>query len=166
MNTTCFLTLTASTLLAFVGCNRAPNNVPANGFRLTVQEIIADSDVRVTQLAIRSAAPGVISIDAEKRSHHMVSLPADPAGSGSVTLMASRVAPSDQPWAYMQTLIRTKANGESGGATSLEALPHDTLLADFFTVTAKSGDYSFDTPVEVATLRGKPVTLTLKRGTN
>jgi hypothetical protein len=130
-----------------------------------VEEISADGDVRLTHLTIRSTAPGAISIDSEG-SHHTVLLPAEAAGSGTVTLMASRVAPSNHPWAYMQTLIRTKtANGGSGGATSFEALPHDTQLADFLTVTAKGGDYAFDSPVEVATLRGKPVTLTLKRAT-
>jgi hypothetical protein len=163
MNIKRFLTLSAIGVLALVGCNRAPNNVPTSGFHLGVEEISNDGDVRLTHLTIRSTAPAAISVDSEG-SHHTVTLPAEAAGSGTVTLMASRVAPSNQPWAYMQTLIRTKtANGGSGGATAFEALPQDTQLADFFIITAKNGDYVFDTPVEVATLRGKPVTLTLKR---
>ena len=56
------------------------------------------------------------------------------------------------------------ANGGLGGGPAFEALPIARELSSFFTVTAKSGDYAFDTPVEIATLRGKPVTLTLKKG--
>jgi hypothetical protein len=161
-NATRLLILSASALLAFAGCNGTSTDVPANGFHLSVQEIVADDSVRVSQLAIRSSAAGTISVDVEG-SHQSASLDESTAGKGSVTLMASLVAPSGQPSAYIQSLIRIQTGGVTTGGPAMDALPKDTRLSGFFAITAKTGNYPFDTPVEIATLRGKPVVLTLKR---
>jgi hypothetical protein len=155
-------------LLAVVGCHPAPNDVPADGCRLTVEDIVTNGDMRVAQLAIVSSATCTIAIDADLSHMSVVTakLADSPSVSGSVTLVADRIAPSGQAWAYFHTLIRAQAaNGGAAGGPAFDALPIDTPPSGFFTVTAKSGDYSFDTPVEIATLRGKPVTLTFKRTT-
>ena len=164
MKTKRLLILGFSALLVLVGCQRAPSDIPSDGFRLTVQDIVTDTDMRVAQLVIVSSSVATITTDADL-SHQSMLLPESASGRGSVSLVASRVAPSGQPWAYFHTLIRVQtANGGLAGGPAFEALPIATELSGFFTVTAKSGDYSFDTPVEIATLRGKPVTLTLKKG--
>jgi len=158
------LMLGFSALLVFVACRRAPSDMPSDGFRLTVQDILTDPDLRVAQLVMVSSSAGTSTTDADL-SHQSVVLPDAASGRGRVSLIAIRVAPSGQPWAYFQTLIRIQtAKGGLGGGPAFEALPIATELSSFFTITAKSGDYSFDTPFEIATLRGKPVTLTLKKG--
>jgi hypothetical protein len=161
--TTKWFSLLGVILLAFTGCQRSSSDAPANGFRLTVQDILAVEDMQLEQLAILSSAGGTIAIDADL-SHMSVVLDGAELSKGNVTLMGSRIAPEGQPWAYMHTLIRVAANGGSaGGGPAFEARPRAALLSSFFTVTAKAGDYAFDTPVEIGTMRGKPITLTLKR---
>jgi hypothetical protein len=164
MKTKRLLILGFSALLVLVDCRRPPSDVPTDGFRLTVQNMAADTDMQVARLAIVSSATATISIDSDG-SHQSLSLRESPCRVG-VSLVASRVAPPGQSWAYMHTLIRaqTEDGGHSALGPAFEALPIDTQLSSFFTITAKSGDYSFDTPVEIAKLRGKPVTITLKKG--
>jgi hypothetical protein len=163
MNARRLLPLSAGALLALTGCNHASSDMPADGFRLTVQDIATDTDMRVAQLVIHSSAPATITTDADS-SHPSVPIPASASGEGSVSLVASRVAPYGQPWAYFHTLIRVQTIDGLAGGPTMEALPIATELSNYFTVTAKSGDYSFDTPIEIGTMRGKPVTITLKRG--
>ena len=164
MNTTRILTIAAITLVSLLGCKRASSDVPVRGFRLTLEDIVADGDIRVARLAINSTATGTISVDAEG-SHQSAALEESSAGKAAVTLMGSRVTPSGQPWSYMQSLIRIQAAGVTTGGPALDTLPQATQLNGFFAITARNGDYAFDTPAEIATLRGKPVTLTLKRST-
>ena len=156
-------------LLAVVGCHPAPNDVPADGFRLTTQDIVTDADMRVAQLSVVSSAAVTMTVDAEL-SHMSVLMTGSresASARGTLTLAADRIAPSGQPWAYLHTLIHVQTtNGVSTGGPAFEALPIATQLTNFFTVTAQSGDYLFDTPVQIGTLRGKPVTITLKRSTN
>lgn len=156
-----------SVMLAVIGCRPAHSDVPANGCRLAVENIVTNGDMRVAQLTIVSSDGCTIAVDADLRHMSVVmgKLPDSRSVSGSVTLVADRIAPSGQAWAYFQTLIRVAVNGATAGGPEFEALPNETELSGYFTVTAKSGDYPFDTPVEIATLRGKPVTLTFKRAT-
>ena len=156
-----------SVLVASVGCNHAPSDVPADGFRLTVQDIVTDVDMRVSQLAIVSSATATIVLDSDL-SHSSLRVPESAKGApgrASVTLAADRIAPSGERWAYMHYLISDETStGRAGLGLAFEALPIDTKLSNYFTIAATAGDYAFDTPVEIATLRGKSVTLTLKRG--
>jgi hypothetical protein len=160
------LILGFSALLVLVGCHQPPSDVPTDGFRLTVQNMAADTDMRIARLAIVSSAAARICIDSDG-SHQNILLQEPAPCRAAVSLVGSRVAPSGQSWAYMHTIIRAQIDDGTLSALgpAFEALPIDTQLSSFFTITAKSGDYSFDTPVEIATLRGKPVTITLKKGT-
>jgi hypothetical protein len=162
-----FILGSAIMLLLFIGCVR-PGQTPSAGFRLTLQDIATDSNVRAALLTIHTASEGFISV-VEESGHSSTALPDPNAGGsreGSVALIASRIAPSGDGDIYIQTLIRPQTpNGSYAGGPSTYTLPRSTQLADHFAITAKSGDYPLDTPIEIARLKGRPVMLTVGKPT-
>jgi hypothetical protein len=158
----------AATAFLLFGCNRTTKTAPP-ALRITVQEIVTDNKACATLLTIHSPSAGSISVDMDPGDHSSVVLSGpDATGSweGSVVLMASRIEPSGDDDIYIQTLIRPQTpNGASAGGPSTYTLPRTTKLHDHFTITAKSGDFAPDTPIEIAQLGGKPVTLTVGKPT-
>ncbi|MEO5916000.1 MAG: hypothetical protein ABIS50_17325 [Luteolibacter sp.] len=167
MNIPRFVLIIGVTPFLLLGCNRTAPAPPA-GFRLTLQNVGTDKDACAALLSIRTAAAGSISVD-ESSGHSSVTLPdADTSGSreGSVALIASRIEPAGGDDVFIQTMIRPQIpNGSYAGGSSTSILPRATQLSDHFTVTARSGDYPLDTPIEIARLGGKPVTLTVGKPT-
>ncbi len=81
-------------------------------------------------------------------------------------MIVTRIAPHGEGGIYIQTLIRPQTSmGSYAGGPSTYTLPRTTQLTDLFTITAKSGDYPLDTPLEIAHLNGKPVILTVGKPT-
>jgi len=167
MNISRLLLISAVTSFAFFGCNR-PSKPPTTGFRLTVQDVATDTNARAALLIIHAASAGSISIDQDGGHNSTMLYEPNAGGSreGSVALIASRIAPPGDGEIFIQTLIRPQTpNGNYAGGPSTYTLPRTTELTDHFTITAKSGDFAFDTPIEIARLKGKPVTLTVGRPT-
>jgi len=167
MTTSRLILISAITSFAFVGCNR-PDQIPPTEFRLTLQEVANDANARAALLILHSGTAGSISVD-QDGGHNSTAL-GDPNANGSregsVALIATRIAPAGEGDIYIQTLIRPQTpNGSYAGGPSTFTLPRPTQLADAFTITAKSGDYPLNTPIEIARLRGKPVTLTVGKPT-
>lgn len=167
MNISRLLLISAVTSFAFLGCNR-PSKTPTTGFRLTVQDVATDTNARAALLIIHAGSAGSISIDQDGGHNSKMLSDPDASGSreGSVALIASRIAPPGDGDIFIQTLIRPQTpNGNYAGGPSTYTLPRTTELADHFTITAKSGDFALDTPIEIARLGGKPVTLTVGKPT-
>jgi len=167
MNISRLLLIGAVASCMFLGCKR-PGQAPAAGFRLTLQDVATDTNARAALLTIHAASAGSISVD-EDGGHSSTVLP-DPDANGfregSVALIASRISPPGDGDIYIQTLIRPQTpKGNYAGGPSTYTLPRATQLADHFTITAKSGDYALNTPIEIARLKGKPVTLTVGKPT-
>jgi hypothetical protein len=159
--------LSGIALIAFAGCGR-PAPIPPAGFRLTLQEVATDENVRAALLTIHTESAGSISVDEEGK--HSSAILHEPNASGfreaSIAVIASRIAPSGNGDIYIQTLIRPQTpNGAFAGGPSTYSLQRATQLADFFRITAKNGEYPFDTAVEIAQLQGKPVTVTIGKPT-
>lgn len=147
----------------FLGCNRS-GPAPSPGFRLTLRDVATDTGVRAALLTIHTTSAGSISV-VEHEGHNSIVLPepdANGSREGSVALIASRIAPAGDGDIYIQMLIRPQTpNGSYAGGCSVYTLPRATQLADFFTITARNGDYSLNTPIEIARIKGKPVTITV-----
>jgi hypothetical protein len=167
MNISHLIFISAVTSFVFLGCNRSPQTLSA-GFRLTLQDIATDMNARAALVTIHTASAGSISVD-EDGGHNSIGLPDPDANSSheaSVALIASRISPPGDGDIYIQTLIRPQTpNGNSAGGPSTYTLPRTTQLVDQFTITAKSGDYPLNTPIEIARLGGTPVTLTVGKPT-
>jgi len=167
MNISRILLISVVTTFVFLGCNR-PGQTPSAGFRLTLQDVAIDTNARAALLTIVTASAGSISVD-EDGGHSSTVLPApdsDGSREGSVALIASRIAPPGDGDILIQTLIRVQTpNGNYAGGPSTYTLRRESQLADHFTITAKSGDYALNTPVEIARLGGKPVILTVGKPT-
>ena len=119
-------------------------------------------------LSIHPAAASTLSVD-QDGGHTSILLP-DPDGtgspSGSVFLSGKLSIPPGDDEAQLQTLIRVQTSpGNHGGGPSTRSVPRATMMEDLFSITAKDGVYPFDTPVEIARLKGKPVTLTVGKPT-
>lgn len=145
----------------FGGCQREAS-IPSDSFRLTVQEVVSESDVSVSLLTIRLSRRASISVDGDGFHSHVV-LPDAQEGvlrDGGVTVSVARVAPSQDKFAYVQALISpTAPDGARDSGTCVYPVPTDTKLASFFSISATDGVYKLDTPVTIAQMEGKPVTL-------
>ena len=161
MNIRAFLLLLAGCCLFSAGCHREAA-APSDTFRLTVERIITDQNVIVSLLKIHVLHNASVSVGSE-HSHCIVNLansPEDGARDGQVVLSASRIITRQGDYsAYIQTLIRTESSAGFAGGPSINPVPAATTLDSFFSVSATSGDYKLDTPVEIGRLDGKSMTL-------
>ncbi len=162
MNTRAYILLLAGCFLLSAGCYREAT-IPSDSFRLTVERVITDRDIVVSLLKIHVRHNASISLSSEF-SHCMTTLadsPTDAPRDGQVALTASRITRQGDDFAYIQTFVGAKPNGGSGftGGTAVNPVPVTTTLGAYFSVSATSGDYKLDTPVEIGKLNGKPVTL-------
>lgn len=157
----------AVTVLSVVGCNAA-SQTPSTGFQLTLLDLVTDANVRAAMLTIHTANEGSMSVDSPG-SHDSIALPSPDANrsrTGSVAIVASLFAPPGDRDIYIQTLIKSQTpNAGSAGGTSVYTVPRTVTLADHFNITAKSGNYPLNTPIEIARLNGMPVTLTVGKPT-
>jgi hypothetical protein len=160
MNIRAFLLFLAGCCLLSAGCHREAA-ISGDSFRLTVERVITDHDIVVSLLKIHVLHNASISVGSE-HSHCIVNLansPEDAARDGQVALSGSRITRRGDDSAYIQTLIRTESSAGSAGGASINPVPAATTLDSFFSVSATSGDYKLDTPVEIGRLDGKPITL-------
>lgn len=148
------------------GCQREAS-IPRDSFRLTVQEVVSDTDARVSLLTIQLSRAGSVSVDGDG-FHTQVALPDAQEGvvrEAQVSLSAARVAPSQDKFAYIQTLIHAKTASGSAGGPSVHPVPADTTLASFFSISVTGGVYKLDIPVTIAQMQGKPVALVVGKPT-
>ena len=85
------------------GCQREAS-IPSDNFRLTVPEVVSESDVSVSLLTIRLSRRASISVDGDGFHSHVV-LPDAQDGvvrKGEMAVSAARVAPSQDKFAYVQ----------------------------------------------------------------
>ena len=170
MNIRASILLLAGCCLLSAGCQREAA-IPSDSFRLTVEREINSSDFVVSLLKIHVPHNASISV-ASEFSHCMTTLADSPTDTdaprdGQVALAASRIAQKGDTFAYIQIFIGAKARGSSGytGGTAGNSVPAATTLDAYFSISATSGDYKLDTPVEIGRLDGKPVTLVVGKPT-
>jgi hypothetical protein len=148
------------------GCQREAS-IPSDSFRLTVQEVVSDTDIKVSLLTIQLSRAASVSVDGDG-FHSSGVLPNAPDGvirEGQVLLSAARIAPSQDKFAYIQTLIRPRSASGYAGGPSVHPVPADTTLASFLSISVTGGVYKLDTPVTIAQMQGKPVTLVVGKPT-
>jgi hypothetical protein len=152
--------------LLLAGCQQ---RIPSDSFQLSVQNFVSDDDIRVSILTIhvsQSSRASGISVDGEyshtysgfqdKQNESIVD--------GEVLLCASRIAPSENN-AYIQMLIRSRTGTGYAGGPTVHPVSPDVKLDDFIKITASDGIYKLDTPITIAQLQGKPVTLVVGKPT-
>lgn len=154
--------LLAGCSLLFAGCRREAA-IPSDSFRVSVQTVITGNDLKVSLVKLLIPHNASIYLDGE-HSHSSVSMQDAPQGDvgqreGQVVLSASRVAGSGEAFASIQTLIRLESDHGSAGGPTVSYVPAATNLDAYFAISAVAGDYKLDTPVKIAVLDGKPVTL-------
>jgi hypothetical protein len=153
----------------FVGCKREAA-VPSGSFHLSVESIIAVDDLKVSVIKYHLPHDANVYVDSE-HSHGSVSMQDAPTPNkvgqrdGQVILSASRVARVGDDFASIQTLIRLETDHGSAGGPYVSYVPAATNFDAYFSVSATTGDYKLDTPVEIGRLDGKPVTLLVSQTT-
>jgi hypothetical protein len=154
--------LAVALLTAYAETSRTastPEQLADESFHLTVERVITNQNVVVSVLKIHVSHNAFVSVGSEPLSRIGVAL-ADSPGNGQVALGASRIITHQgDDTAYIQTFVSAESSGNSAAAPRINRVPADTTLDSFFSVSAVSGDYKLDTPVEIGELGGKPMTL-------
>jgi hypothetical protein len=166
--------------LAAFGCHpRSDDAVPAGSFRLVVEDMVNDETFRVASLKVLSSQPGMLSVFQEGGAHSACQL-LIPAGQklreGLMCFTASKATDSRTTNAYILVSLQMKVEGGDGGmikqASAHTGLgsrtfypPKDTGLAAICNLTAKSGIYPLDAPLEIGRVDGKPMMLTVGKPT-
>lgn len=149
------------------GCQ--PNiTAPQDRFTLSVAEVVTGEDMVVSVLKISAPKKVSISVDADDSHNHVT--PGDPLvdgpREGEIVLAAARVAPAGSDDAFIQVLLRARAQAGYAGGPAVFRVPAETKMDAFFIITAADGTFPLDSPVKIAELRGKPVNLTVGKPTN
>jgi hypothetical protein len=132
-----------------------------------IQDIVTDSDVRSAILKIYVPHPASISVDGYN-FHSVVTIQYLCKGDtedGQVVLSASRIKVNDDKTYIQISECASSWNGNRASGSSLHAVSPDTKLEDFFTISATNGIYKLDSPITIAQLEGKPVTLVVGKPT-
>lgn len=164
--------------VALCGCwQRSADIVPSGSFRLVVDDMVKDESFRVASLKVLSMQPGTVSVDTDKSHAAGVLLisAVDKLREGRVFFIASRATDSHSTNAFIQASLQVKAEGGDGGmlvqgsfqsgGTAVYPVSENTKLDAFSSMTAKSGIYPLDTPLEIGRIDGKAVTLTVGKPT-
>jgi hypothetical protein len=167
--------------LALVVCScHQPSTeaVPAGSFRLVVEDMVKDESFRVTSLKVLSSQPGMLSVSRERaRSACELLIPAGKElREGQIFVTASKATDSRTTNAYILVNLQMKVDGGDGGmighASAQSGLgsttfypPKDTALGIICNLTAKSGVYPVDAPLEIGRVDDKPVILTVGKST-
>jgi hypothetical protein len=130
--------------------------IPPGKFRLLVNKIIDDHDTKVCVIRF------------EANDEHYVA--ADGASSITTTADDGRthwaeiqiLASYDSTTRRMTTLTRVKSGGGWAGGQSIYTLPPDAKSDEFVNITVKPGVYDLTQPVEIGSIEGKPVILSVK----
>jgi hypothetical protein len=161
--------------LAISGCHqRSHDAVPAGNFRLVVEDMVKDETFRVASLKVLSSQPGMLSVS-EGSAHSACQL-LIPAGQklpeGEMFFTASKATDSRTTNAYIVASLQINVEGGDGGmikqASAHAGLgsrtyypPKDTGLDVICNLTARSGVYPLDIPLEIGRLDGKSMMLTV-----
>jgi hypothetical protein len=162
------LALASTIVAAFSFGGVRPDSLPPSHFRLTVLEIANDASAHATLIKIQTVGAASISVDQEL-DHNSIALSGLDSSSvreGNVAILASHFVPAGDKSSYLQTLIRVSTpNGNYAGGPATYTLPRTAALSSALKITAKSGVYSWNKAVEIATLQDHPVTLTVGKAT-
>ena len=165
--------------LAACGCHqRSADAVPVGSFRLVVEDMVKDGSFRVASLKVLSSQPGMLSVSRE--SSHSACQLLIPAGQklreGQMFFIASKATDSRTTNAYILVSVQMKVEGGDGSLivqasahTGLGSMtfypPKDTELDGICNLTAKSGVYPLDAPLEIGRVDGMPMILTVGKPT-
>jgi hypothetical protein len=154
--------LVVALLTAYAETSRTastPQQLAGDSFHLTIERVVTNQNVVVSVLKIHVPHSAYVSVGSEPLSRIGVAL-ADSPGDGQIALGASRIITHQgDDTAYIQTFVSAESSGNSAAAPRINRVPAATTLDSFFSVSATSGDYKLDAPVEIGELDGKPMTL-------
>ena len=146
--------------LVVAGCATRKNS---QAFHLSVEPVITHSELTVSLLKIHAPHEVFIHLDSEQihgGGFLMVNVPGETVTDGQIAFSASRFAQEGDHSTYIQTFMRGESHGNSVDAgPKLNPVPAATALDTYFSISATSGDYKLDTPMEIGRLDGKPITL-------
>jgi hypothetical protein len=168
MNIRASILLLAGCCLLSAGC-QSETAIPSDTFHLSVEHVITHSELTVSLLKIHAPHDAYIHLDSEQFHHGgllMGNSPGEAARDGQIAFSASRLAREGDHSTYIQTFMRAESFGNSVTAgPALIPVPAATALDTYFSISATSGDYKLDTPMEIGRLDGRPVTLVVGKPT-
>ena len=158
-----FLSLLAVSLICLPGCGRQSSAIPDRSFRLSVSDVFASDDERVSFLTVETRGDQKYSVRA--KSVHL--------GDGArmetnpntglhqervLTFVCSRVSPDQSQHDYIKTILR---RGEKVTMTDMREFPRGTALTQMAALTVQSGVYPLSKALTIGRLNGEDLLLTV-----
>ena len=152
-------------ILVFAGCSQS--SAPVATLSIRVQPDPAnDEDASETLISFQppSIAEIIVETGGDRSSIIFNSQNPNSDKDSILRLSATRHNSDVDGKAKFETLICPETpNGGYAGGPSTQDLAFDTKLADVLNVTIKNGDYPIGEPIEIGTLHGEPVRLTVRK---
>jgi hypothetical protein len=130
--------------------------IPPGKYRLLVNKIIDDHDIKVC--VIRFEANDEHYVTADGASSTTTRADDGRTHWAEIQILASY----DSTLRRMTTLTRVKSSGGWAGGQSIYTLPPDAKPDEFVKITVEPGIYDLAQPVEIGSIEGKPVILSVK----
>ena len=153
-------------LVAFIGCQRPTST--ATTFQLDAKTgSLSDPDHREHTLTFKTPPNAEVSVESDGANSLVAVDELNSDGLFTVTLSVSREKTTIDGESKFTTLIRPKSpNGAFAGGPSTYTKRDNAEIDDILLVDIDSGEYPLDSPVQVGTLNGTPIRLTVRQITN
>jgi len=160
---TILLALSSAMLL---GCSDKTTNVKPGTFRVDVKNDPSNGeDFCETVVSFHPPSGSEITVRTAN-SESMVSFDSKNPNSDQPTfvrLSADRMKSSDGAKSEFTTLIRPQTpNGAYSGGPSTNIVDGAMSASEFLAITVDNGDFPLNKPIELGTLNGEPITMTVR----
>lgn len=130
--------------------------VPPGKFRLLVNKIIDGRNTKIYVIRFEANEEHYVSADGAS----CITMPADDGRThwAEIKILASY----DSSARRMTSLTRVQSGSGSAGGQSIYTLPPSSNPDEFVAITVKPGVYDLTQPIELGSVEGKPVHITVK----
>lgn len=140
-------------------------DLPAGSFRVLVTKVVSDPSVTVTQITVEKSGSGQISVEGHGFGYGATLAPGPQKGStlarADMVIVADLV-PVGKPDKTLKVFMQTSSSGSSGSYSGTYPAVSAERVGGVFALTLPAGVYPVGTPLRLATLQGRPVTVTIK----
>lgn len=158
-------------LICLAGCGHRRSAIPDDSFRLTLTDLLASDDERVSTIRIETRENQTYSLRAEhsfflsggsSKTVQSAAAVVMPQGEQGLTLVAYRHAGEEGELDRGKTVIKTEYGSKF---TDSRSLPQGSAATNILTLNVRDGVYPLNRPLIVGRLHGEDLLLTVGTST-
>ena len=141
------------------------DDLPAGSFRVLVTKLVSDPSVTVTQITVEKSGAGQINVQGHGFGYGASLAPGpqkDSALARANTVVVADLVTANRPDKTLKVFMQTSSSTSGGNYSGTFPAVSAAQVGGVFALTLRSGVYPVGTPLRLATLQGRPVTLTIK----